>query len=233
MQIGHFLVTGLSASLSTNHTENWYTGADKSMLVCNCLFRIGGAAALLSNRPKDFKRAKYELTTSVRTHLGCQDDAFGCMGVAEDADGVQGVFLRKNVIEIAGRALKTNIRSLAPRVLPWIEQLKWARNHKYQPDFSKAFEHFLLHTGGRGVIETLEQELKLSPKQAQPSKDTLFRFGNTSAASTWYILSLIEHTTGLRKGDRIWQLGFGGGFKACSAVWKARKDVNQQHPCWA
>ncbi len=36
---------------------------------------------------------------------------------------MQGVFLRKNVIEIAGRALKTNIRSLAPRVLPWIEQV--------------------------------------------------------------------------------------------------------------
>jgi len=50
------------------------------------------------------------------------------------------------------------------------EQLKWARDHKYSPDFSKAFEHFLLHTGGRGVIETLETELKLSPKQAQPSK---------------------------------------------------------------
>ena len=35
---------------------------------------------------------------------------------------MQGVFLRKNVIEIAGRALNTNIRALAPRVLPWIEQ---------------------------------------------------------------------------------------------------------------
>ncbi len=57
--------------------------------------------------------------TSLRTHLGCQDDAFGCMGVAEDAEGLKGVFLRKNVIEVAGRALKTNITALAPRVLPW------------------------------------------------------------------------------------------------------------------
>lgn len=72
-------------------------------------------------RPRDQGRAKYQLLTSVRTHLGAQDDAFGCMGVGEDAEGKQGVFLRKNVIEIAGRALKTNIRCLAPKVLPWVE----------------------------------------------------------------------------------------------------------------
>ena len=55
----------------------------------------------------------------------------------------------------------------------------------YSPDFSRAFEHFLLHTGGRGVIDELEEKLHLTPKQVQPSKDTLYRFGNTSAASTW------------------------------------------------
>ena len=57
----------------------------------------------------------------VETHLGGQDDAFGCMGVAEDAEGRQGVFLRKNVIEVAGRALRHNITALAPRILPYSE----------------------------------------------------------------------------------------------------------------
>ena len=33
-----------------NITQNWYVGNDRSMLVCNCLFRVGGAAVLLSNR---------------------------------------------------------------------------------------------------------------------------------------------------------------------------------------
>lgn len=80
-------------------------------------------------------------------------------------------------------------------------------NKKYQPKFSKAIQHFLLHTGGRGVIEELEESLKLTPEQAQPAKDTLYRFGNTSAASTWYILAGIESKLGICKGDRIWQLG--------------------------
>ena len=33
----------------------------------------------------------------------------------------QGVFLRKNVIEVAGRALKANISALAPSVLSYSE----------------------------------------------------------------------------------------------------------------
>lgn len=86
-------------------------------------------------------------------------------------------------------------------------QAKCAMDRTYTPDFSRHIQHFLLHTGGRGVIEDLEVNLKLRGKQAQPSKDTLSRFGNTSAASTWYILGRIESSTGVRKGDRLWQLG--------------------------
>ncbi|KAK9838154.1 hypothetical protein WJX81_004882 [Elliptochloris bilobata] len=215
-----------------NITQNWYVGNDRSMLVCNCLFRIGGAAALLSNRPRDRARAKYELVHSVRTHLGCEDDAFGCMGNGEDEEGVRGVFLRRNVIAVAGRALKANLTRLGPLMLPITELIKCATVKGHSPDFSRAFEHFLLHTGGRGVIDELEEKLHLTSKQVQPSKDTLYRFGNTSAASTWYILANVEHTSGVRRGDRLWQLGFGGGFKANSAVWRARRNIHTEHACW-
>ena len=74
--------------------------------------------------------------------------------------------------------------------------MKCLLDKKYQPDFSKAVQHFLLHTGGRGVIDELEDSLKLSSDQARPAKDTLYRFGNTSAASTWYILAGIETKIG-------------------------------------
>lgn len=33
-----------------NITQNWYFGEDRSMLIPNCLFRIGGAALVLSNK---------------------------------------------------------------------------------------------------------------------------------------------------------------------------------------
>lgn len=114
-------------ALIVNHeniTNNWYVGNDRSMLVCNCLFRLGGAGALLSNRPKDLRRAKYELMHTVRVHLGCEDDAFGCMGNGEDSEGIKGVFLRRNVVNVAGRALKVNLQRLGPLVLPFTEMVR-------------------------------------------------------------------------------------------------------------
>lgn len=51
-------------ALVVNHeniTQNWYPGQDKSMLVCNCLFRLGGAAALLSNRSHEFSSVSRDL----------------------------------------------------------------------------------------------------------------------------------------------------------------------------
>ena len=41
-----------------NITQNWYFGNERSMLIPNCLFRVGGAACLLSNRLRDSWRAK-------------------------------------------------------------------------------------------------------------------------------------------------------------------------------
>ena len=76
------------------------------------------ALPLCSAGLRDRARAKYELVHSVRTHLGCEDDAFGCMGNGEDSEGTRGVFLRRNVIAVAGRALTANLTRLGPLVLP-------------------------------------------------------------------------------------------------------------------
>jgi len=51
----------------------------------------------------------------------------------------------------------------------------------YVPDFRKAFDHFCIHTGGRGIIDGLEKELKLTRPQVEPSRASLYRFGNTSS----------------------------------------------------
>ena len=46
------------------------------------------------------------------------------------------------------------------------------------------------------------------------------------------MLAYIETFRGVRKGDRIWQLGFGSGFKCNSAVWKANRRVRDTHAAW-
>lgn len=46
--------------------------------------------------------------------------------------------------------------------------------------------------GGRAVIEEIEKQLNLSKELVEPSKASLWRFGNVSSSSIWYILGYIE-----------------------------------------
>ena len=56
--------------------------------------------------------------------------------------------------------------------------------------------------------------------------------GFTSCICCRYVLSNIESKRGIRKGDRIWQIAFGSGFKCNSAVWRSMRNNNQQHTAW-
>lgn len=107
-----------------NITLNWYFGNDRSMLLCNCIFRMGGAAMLLSNKSKDRTRSKYELVHTVRTHKGADDNSYNCVYQREDDKGVVGVSLARELMAVAGDALKTNITTLGPSVLPLTEQFR-------------------------------------------------------------------------------------------------------------
>ena len=71
-----------------------------------------------ARRPEDAARSKYALTHTVRTHLGCDDAAYLCEGYGEDKEGFRGGFMRKNVIEVAQRALELNVAALAKELTP-------------------------------------------------------------------------------------------------------------------
>ncbi|XP_028779239.1 3-ketoacyl-CoA synthase 11 [Neltuma alba] len=219
-----------------NITLNWYFGNDRSMLVSNCLFRMGGAAILLSNRWPDRHRSKYQLVHTVRTHKGADDKCFTCVTQREDSTGRIGVSLSKDLMAVAGDALKTNITTLGPLVLPMSEQLLFFASlvakkvlkmkvKPYIPDFKLAFEHFCIHAGGRAVLDELEKNLQLTDWHMEPSRMTLYRFGNTSSSSLWYELAYSEAKGRIKRGHRIWQIAFGSGFKCNSAVWKALRKV--------
>ncbi|WOL11630.1 3-ketoacyl-CoA synthase 6-like [Canna indica] len=217
-------------------TPNFYNGNQRSMLLPNCLFRMGAAAILLSNRRREARRAKYRLTHVVRTHKGADDRAYRCVYEEEDGEGHSGISLSKDLMTIAGEALKSNITTLGPLVLPMSEQLlfvlalagrklvnpKWK---SYLPDFKQAFEHFCIHAGGRAVIDELQKNLSLTAEHVEASRMTLHRFGNTSSSSLWYELNYIESKGRMRRGDRVWQIGFGSGFKCNSAVWKCLRTI--------
>ncbi|KAL0308791.1 UNVERIFIED_CONTAM: 3-ketoacyl-CoA synthase 20 [Sesamum radiatum] len=146
-------------------TSNLYVGNDRSKLMSNCLFRMGGAALLLSNRSSDYQLSKYELKHTVRTHHGADNKAYTCALQGVDNEGKLGISISKDLPGVAGKALKANIATLGPLVLPISEQLLF---------LAKQYE-------AKGRIQ---------------------------------------------KGDRIWQIAFGTGFKCGSLVWRALRTTD-------
>lgn len=156
-------------------------------------------------------------------------------------------------MEIGGEALKTNITTLGPLVLPFSEQLIFfatliwrhlsgggnksggggsqpslsASKKPYIPDYKLAFEHLCVHAASKTVLEELQRNLELSSTNMEASRMTLHRFGNTSSSSIWYELAYLEAKERVRRGDRIWQLAFGSGFKCNSLVWKSMGRVRK------
>ncbi|GAA0158281.1 hypothetical protein LIER_15356 [Lithospermum erythrorhizon] len=230
-------------------TNNFYSGnINKSMMLSNCLFRMGGAAILLSNKSSERRQSKYQLKHVIRTHKGADDRAYKCVSEEQDEKGVTGISLSKDLMGVAAQALKSNIMTLGPLVLPITEQLRYLSNFierkvlkmkikPYVPDFKRAFEHFCIHAGGRGILDEMEVHLALTEWHIEPSRMTLYRFGNTSSSSVWYELAYSEAKGRIKKNDRIWQIAFGSGFKCNSAVWRALKPckttyTGQKNTAW-
>ena len=216
-----------------------YAGKAKSKLIANVLFRMGGAAILLSSRKQDKKMAKYKLNHLVRTHMGSNEKAYQSVYQEPDEAGIVGVSLSRALLNVAASALRMNITELGPLVLPYSEQLRYGwswicrkirapgiQKDVYVPNFKKAFEHFCIHAGGKAVIDAIEESLKLQKEDGEASRMSLYRFGNTSSSSLWYELCYLEAKGKVRKGDRIWQIAFGSGFKCNSAVWECISDID-------
>lgn len=74
--------------------------------------------------------------------------------------------------------------------------------------------HFLLHPGGRRVLDGLVNCLGITPEHAKVSKAILQDYGNLSSASVLYILDRFLTTEQTRCGDLGLLLAFGPGFSA-------------------
>ena len=218
-----------------NITMNWYGGDVKGMLLSNTLFRVGGAAILLSNKPCFAARAKYQLVTTVRVNNAASDEAYHAIFQQEDAHKQRGVKISRELSAQVNTALTKNFAILGRRILPLTEKIRfvlsllWKRlglsSTTYVPNFMSAAEHICIHAGGRAIIDGMETTLRLSDDDCMPSRATLYRFGNTSSSSVWYELNYIEGRGSMRRGDKTIQVAFGSGIKCNSVVWRALHTI--------
>lgn len=221
---------------------SWYNGNDLDMLLPNCFLRMGAAAMLLSNCLLDRWRAKYELKQLVRTHKGPNDRSYKSIWMKEDKNGNSGISVSKDLLNVGGHALKANITTLGPLVLPVSEHFHFFtslffRNKKpnskksnstpYIPNLKLAFEHICILATSKKVLDEIQKNLELTEEYMEASRKTLERFGNTSSSSVWYELAYLEANAKVKRGDRIWQIAFGSGFKCNSVVWKALRSVKR------
>jgi 3-ketoacyl-CoA synthase len=216
-----------------NLTQNLYLGNEKAFLLQNTLFRVGGAAIILSNRWLDAYKSNFKLLVAVRTQA-VDEKSFGCVYETEDAKQNRGVRLSKDIVKVAGKAMEKNFTTLGPYVLTFSEQFKtifwmavreyykrmgWQKITPYVPDFKRGIDHFCIHAGGRAVIDGIAANLKLNDDHVEPSRHTLYTYGNTSSSSIWYEMDYIRKNMKLKTGQRVLQVAFGSGFKCNSAVW--------------
>ncbi|KAI3778961.1 hypothetical protein L2E82_08351 [Cichorium intybus] len=179
-------------------TPNSYRGNERSMFVPNILFRMGGAAILLTNKRSLRKHVKYSLLHVVRTHKGAEDKSYGCVMQEEDKDGHVGVALQMDLM---------------------VEQ------ETIHSRLQKGLRSFCIHAGGWVIIDEVQKNLKLSDEHVEASRMTLYRFGNTSSSSVWYEIGYIEAKGRMIKGNSVWQIRFGSGFNRNSVVWKCNREI--------
>ncbi|XP_076921099.1 3-ketoacyl-CoA synthase 11-like [Bidens hawaiensis] len=217
-------------------TENFYLGKDRSKFLTNCIFRVGGAAILLSNRPSDNTNSKYQLLHTIRTNTSSSDRSYNCILREEDTAGIVGITINKDLLYAAISTIKPNVAAVGSLILPLEEKLLYFINYiarklklnvrPYVPNYRKVVEHFTPHVGGKPVLDALQKTLGFTNDDMEASRMTLYRYGNTSSSSVWYELAYVEAKGWVKKGNRVWQIAFGSGFKCNSVILSAMKTVD-------
>lgn len=217
-------------------STGWYSGHEKPKLLLNCVFRMGSAGILLTNKKEAKNSAKYKLLYSLRTQRAFDDRAYFSAFREEDSCGKLGVTFKKDLLQAVGETLRSHITILGSKILPFTAKLMHAfsiirkkfiykSGELYVPSFKSVIQHFCLPTSGKSLIREVSKGLKLNGRDVEAAFMTLHRFGNQSSSSWWYELAYVEGKERVKKGDKVWVLGLGTGLKCCSLVWESQRNI--------
>jgi predicted naringenin-chalcone synthase len=120
----------------------------------------------------------------------------------EQREGKLRIILSKDIRNIAGGLAKVVISKLLS-----LNNLT-----------SAAVNHWILHSGGRKVIDNLKKELELTEEQVTHSKTVLRNWGNMSSPTVLFVLQETLAHANPRPGDRGVMLAMGPGLALETAL---------------
>ena len=174
-----------------------YLDNDPGVLISACLFGDGAGAALLSNSPQPGRRA-VEWTDSASLIEPAQRQALRF----EQRDGLQRNLLSRAVPALAAQHAHQVLVTVLGRA-------------GLQPDDISAW---ILHAGGRDVLQALARRFELEPAALRYSAAMLLAHGNLSSAFVYFVLqaALADEAA----GGWWWLSSFGAGFSCHGALLK-------------
>jgi alkylresorcinol/alkylpyrone synthase len=172
-----------------------YFDDDPGVLISACLFGDGAGAAVLSQEPAGHSR-RVEWKTAVSTLKPAQRDLLRF----EQRGG-----MLRNVLTL-------EVPALAAESVAEILDQALTRASVSRGEISG----WMMHAGGRDVLNALRLKLGLAPEDLRWSSEVLRDFGNISSASVYFTLQ--RALAGGAPGGWWWLCSFGAGFSCHGAL---------------
>ena len=176
-----------------------YLDNDPGVLVSACLFGDGAGAALLSRRPRASGR-----TIAWKDSTSLIEPGQRSALMFEQRGG-----MLRNILT---RAVPTLAADYAQRVLSTV----LGRAGLQVADIST----WIMHAGGRDVLQALERRLELQPRDLRYSAAMLREYGNLSSAFVYFVLEAALDDQA--PSGWWWLSSFGAGFSCHGALLEVR-----------
>jgi alkylresorcinol/alkylpyrone synthase len=184
----------LTLEFSSLTFQRWDRSATN--VVSTAIFGDGGAAVVLAGRDHPLSRNGRVRARIVDTESLFFQGTTQLLGFHLGNEGLQIILDRELAPFVRREVVRAVEGFLAPRGLRREDVTRW-----------------ILHPGGRRIIEVMSERLGLKPEDLAPTEDVLAEHGNMSSATVLFVLDEILRR-GVRAGEKGVLGAFGPGFGA-------------------
>jgi predicted naringenin-chalcone synthase/NAD(P)-dependent dehydrogenase (short-subunit alcohol dehydrogenase family) len=210
--------------LSLEPVSNLFNFSDSpGTVVGNTLFGEGCAAVVVSTYDEP---VLYHIGPSQRI-LKADDAGVDAIRL-ESGESGPAIELSRTIPEVAGGAVKENLKKLVPRIIEPSDKIKYLLTKK-TPRWQARVDRWAIHPGGRTVLRGMERSLRLATADLGPSYRVFQERSNMSSPSVIYALRNIERAA-VKAGERVLMMSFGSGFQVNSVVLTRGKKASSETP---